>query len=523
MKLVQSRQQKSEPQSRGNKPRRWFARCFLAALGGSAIALASVQPADTMALMRKSDAIAASDRSSPTCTVSEEAAAEKEALRQSSLAGDTQAKSRYLQLVGEHAEQVQECRRQTWPNKQAMWLRLYPCDAKPGAVEDILDRIVNRGYNEVYVEVFYDSQVLLPQSDNPTVWESAIRGRGQENVDLLSQAIQKGRERGLKVYAWLFTMNFGYTYGQLPDRQNVLAKNGYGQTTLTAVDDKSAGYDGVADSYSNQAFVDPYHAQARQDYSWLVYSVLKRQPDGVLFDYVRYPRRSGGDSVVTRVQDLWIYGEAATRSLYQRALNQKGRALIEKFLQQGFVSAGDVEAVNKQYPQEREAAQWQGRDPSKPVQQQLWYFTVAHAVQGVIDFLSAAADPVQRQGLPAGAVFFPEGNQTIGQGFDSRLQAWDRFPSSMQWHPMVYGVCGENNTRCIVEQVQRVLSYAPPGTEIIPALAGKWGQPEGNRPSLEKQMQDIKRAAPQINSISHFAYSWQEPESDRQRKFCSLD
>jgi hypothetical protein len=155
------------------------------------------------------------------------------------------------------------------------------------------------------------------------------------------------------------------------------------------------------------------------------------------------------------------------------------------------------------------------------LQADLWYFSVAHVVQGIIDFVNLAAAPVQQQGIPAGAVFFPGGNKSVGHGgFDSRLQPWDRFPSSMEWHPMAYGNCGSNNTRCIVEEIQRVLSMAPPGTQVIPALAGTWGGSLKNRPPLEAQMEAIRRAFPQINGVSHFAYSWQEPEADRDRKFC---
>jgi len=38
-------------------------------------------------------------------------------------------------------------------------------------------------------------------------------------------------------------------------------------------------------------------------------------------------------------------------------------------------------------------------------------------------------------------------------------------------------------------------------------------------PSFEKQMQAIRAKEPKINCISHFVYSWLEPESDRLRKF----
>jgi hypothetical protein len=58
--------------------------------------------------------------------------------------------------------------------------------------------------------------------------------------------------------------------------------------------------------------------------------------------------------------------------------------------------------------------------------------------------------------------------------------------------------------------------------KVIPALAGSWGRDSDNRPSLEAQMQAIRKVLPQIKSVSHFAFSWQEPEFDRQRRFCQI-
>ncbi|MGH2416188.1 MAG: hypothetical protein ACRDEA_21350, partial [Microcystaceae cyanobacterium] len=273
---------------------------------------------------------------------------------------------------------------------------------------------------------------------------------------------------------------------------------------------------------------------AQTDYSQLLTAVLKRQPDGVLFDYVRYPRGSGEQSAVGEVKDLWIYSPASRQALYNRAQNNKGRALIERYVNQGYITVNDVIAVDRLYPQES-VPLWQGRHPSpteaqesaqsryQRLKSEIWYLSVAHAAQGVIDFLSFAASAVNRQGIPAGAVFFPDGNQVVGQkGFDSRLQAWDKFPPSLEWHPMSYGICGETNTRCIVDQAMRVISIAPRQTKVIPAIAGLWGQNYNNRPSLEAQMEAIRSAAPQIKSVSHFAFSWQEPEFDRERRFCKF-
>ena len=447
------------------------------------------------------------------CWLPNEAIAQKQTLLIGTIKGDSDSENRYRALIKQHAEFLRQCRERTWPNVQAIWLRLYPCDARAGAIDEILDRLVSRGYNQVNVEVFSDSQVLLPTSDNPTPWSSLIRTPGTERLDLLAQIIQKGRERGLRVYAWMFAMNFGYTYSLRPERQGVIARNGRGQTSLDVVKDGA------------QLFIDPYNEQAKTDYYQLIQAILKRRPDGVLFDYIRYPRGEGNDSVAAKVQDLWIYSDAAKQALYNRASNNQGRYLIERYISQGSISASDVEAVKKLYPNEATPL-WQGRTPSSTdtvssLQGQLWQLSVAHAAQGVIDFLSLAALAAQRSGVKAGAVFFPDGNQVVGNGgYDSRLQAWDRFPASIEWHAMSYGVCG--NTSCIENLVNRVVERTPAGTQVTPAFAGTWGQSVSNRPPLEVQMQALRQTQPQINSVSHFAYSWQDSVYDRDRKFCQL-
>ncbi|HLO48523.1 MAG TPA: hypothetical protein VK211_08935 [Kamptonema sp.] len=492
------------------------------------------------------------------CKLSPDQIQQKENLRKEALTGKTEAVQAYFTILTDHAREVAQCRNKTWPQTQAIWLRLYPCDARPGEIDRVLDQIVNKGYNQVYLEAFYDGQVLLPVADNPTAWPSVIRTPGYEKFDILAKAIAKGKQRGLKVYTWSFTMNFGYTYAQRPDRQEALARNGQGQTTLTIA--QAASITDQAENNENYAFIDPYSPQARQDYSVMVNQLLKRRPNGMLFDYVRYLRGVGSASVITKVQDLWIYGKSSQEVLLQRAQNQQGRDIIQRYLARGFINLNDVQAANKLYPKEKEPL-WPGRiplpepkptvtpvsgkpnspttPPRKPIpgkpevppppklvdpavlQNDLWQLTVGHAVQGILEFLGLAIQPAQRMGLPVGAVFFPDGNRRINTGgFDSRLQPWDRFPSSMEFHAMSYGSCGDMS--CIIPQVQRVMNLAPQGALIIPAIAGGWGQPVKNRPSLEIQMQAIHSIAPQINAISHFSYGWQEPQDDRQRRSCRM-
>jgi hypothetical protein len=465
------------------------------------------------------------------CQVTQADALAKEDLRKAALAGDAAAQQQYQTVVRQHTEALRQCRSRNWPQRQAVWVRLYPCDLQPGILDALFDRVVNLGYNEVYVEAFYGGQVLLPQADNPTIWPSVVQTAGYERRDLFAEALERGRQRGLRVDAWVFALNFGYSYGLRSDREHVLALNGRGQTTYTYA--KSG-----ASSNPDEVFVDPYHPQAQADYSRMLGALLKRQPDGVLFDYIRYPRGVGPNSVADSVDDLWIYGQASRDVLFRRAVNQQGQELMRRYISRGYLIDLDIQEVRDLYPNEPEPL-WQSRVPAPPLapgqepptpaslrpqlQAELWQLSVAHAVQGVVDFVKMAGEQVQRTGIESGAVFFPEANQAVGTGgYDSRLQYWERFPTWMTWHPMAYAVCG--HTGCILDGVRRVQTMVPAGTSptITPALAGIWGQATYNRPALETQMEALRRSSPDITSVSHFAYSWQDPEFDRVRKFCSL-
>ncbi|MEM9156673.1 MAG: hypothetical protein AAGB13_16850, partial [Cyanobacteria bacterium P01_F01_bin.33] len=55
-------------------------------------------------------------------------------------------------------------------------------------------------------------------------------------------------------------------------------------------------------------------------------------------------------------------------------------------------------------------------------------------------------------------------------------------------------------------------------TDVCPVLAGTWGQSFSGHASLEIQMQAIRDRHTQLHCVSHFVYSWIEPDSDKARK-----
>jgi len=459
----------------------------------------------------------------------------------------------YTQIVGEHREMLRQCRQVRWPRVQAIWVRLYPCDQQPGVIDDIFDRVVNLGYNRVFLEVFRDTGTILPAGAS-SQWATTT-----PNQDLFRLGLNAAKQRGLSAYAWMFSLNFGSSY-QRPDRQTHLARNGRGQTSIQ---DETQNLDvlDVNDIVTNsEVFVDPFSPTARQDYLQLLHQVLLRRPDGVLFDYIRYPRGAGRSTISQNVTDLWIHGEASRQRFQQLGTNPAGQELLSRYLSRGTITAADIQAIDQQFGDAQ--PEWRQPGSSVPVtppplpdlsafvisevqaelrrdlpaitppprpsaaarqaqwQPQLWQLAVTFARFAVVDYLRTISQPVQAQGLPTGAVFFPDGNRAIQSGFDARLQPWDQFTSQKEWHPMAYALC--EDASCVVREVERVLNAAPAGMFICPAIAGLWGTPLRQRPPLEVQMSQLQQRFPQLPCVSHFSLSWIDGAFAQERRSCRV-
>jgi hypothetical protein len=456
----------------------------------------SIQPKALLA----GDLPAKSLRGNPTCATTLTEIAQKNKLRLQSQASKTAAQN-YQAILQIHAQKLNNCRDRSWLKTQALWLRLYANDTNPLVLDDVLDRIVNRGYNQIMVESFYDGRIMLPVADNPTPWRSVLseavkEGKVPANYDLFAEVIKKGRMRGLKVYGWAFTLNFGYGYGELSDRLPVLARNGKGETSIakSSFDPKSPkianGQAFYEDAYEpDHLFADPYNPIARQDHAQAIANLAKRQPDGMLFDYVRYPNSFPRDSFVNQVQQLWIFGEASRQALLNPIADNQNKELMANYLD--------------------------GKPTDPKLARILWENATSHAYQGIISFLNFTTTSLIERKIPVGTIFFPGGNVRQGISLDARMQPWDRFPKNMQRHPMTYAICKDG--KCVARQVAEVVSQSP-NIQVCPVLAGTWAQSFGGHLSFERQMEAIRSLVPQISCISHFVYAWSEPDSDRTRK-----
>ena len=468
----------------------------------------------------------------PTCDVSTTEILRKHELRKSALVinpSNSQAQTQYQAIIQKHKSDLQACRDRLAPKTQATWIRLYPNDAKSGVLEDVFDKVANRGYNQVFIEVFYDGRILLPVADNPTPWRSVMEesvkaGEVPADYDLWKKAIAIGKERGIKVYGWSFAMNFGYGYSEIKGRSAALALNGNGENSIANTNfDRQQVANGKAfyeDAYeADHLFVDPYSAIAKADLTSAVKALMQRQPDGMVFDYVRYPTNST-TALIDNVKQLWIHGQSSRSALLSSIDNPNVRELMALYLKTGDITADDVVQTEKKLTDTSKVKPTNiknARETAAIAEGLLWNIATNHAYQGVINFVTTVSAPLKQNNIPIGTVFFPNGNLNESGKFEARMQPWDRFPTYMERHPMTYALC--NDGKCVADQVSEVVRQSSPETLVCPILAGTWGQGFDGHPSFEKQMQAIRATEPKINCFSHFVYAWMEPESDRLRKF----
>jgi hypothetical protein len=319
-------------------------------------------------------------------------------------------------------------------------------------------------------------------------------------------------------------MNFGYGYSEIKGRSGALALNGRGENSIANTNfDRNMVSNGRAfyeDAYEvDHLFADPYSAIAKADLTAVVKALMKRNPDGMVFDYVRYPTNSTGE-LINNVKQLWIHGQSSRSALLNSIDNKNVRELMALYLQNGDLTADDVIQTEKKMTEAIKVQPTNIKNPRETAaitKRLLWNIATNHAYQGVVNFVNAVTIPLQQNNMPIGTVFFPGGNRTEAGRFDPKMQPWDRFPKFMERHPMTYALCEDG--QCVAEQVAEVVRQSAPETLVCPVLAGTWGQGFDGHPSFEVQTRAILARQPKINCISHFVYSWMEPESDRLRKF----
>ncbi|MBI6545767.1 MAG: hypothetical protein HY692_03175 [Cyanobacteria bacterium NC_groundwater_1444_Ag_S-0.65um_54_12] len=156
--------------------------------------------------------------------------------------------------------------------RKGIWIRPYRRDATALELLEVLDNAQSLGITDIFVETFWGGRLIYP--GNP-----AFPARYPEN--LLSLYVQEGRRRGMKVHAWLHTLDFGSDWAKR--HPNALVQDGFGRPS-TVIE---------RGSY----MVSPALAEVREELSRILTEVASHAADGVILDYLRYPSRMRGDDI----------------------------------------------------------------------------------------------------------------------------------------------------------------------------------------------------------------------------------
>lgn len=164
--------------------------------------------------------------------------------------------------------------------RKGLWIRPYRGDLSGLHVLEVLDNAQAMGITEVYVEAFHNGKLHYKSPSNLFPLATPATATAPE-VELLKVYSREARRRGMKVYAWLHTLNFGQAYGEAhPDQ---LVRDGFGQTS------------GATEKLSWR--VSPTHPEVRRRLNLMAWELASSgMVDGVQLDYIRYPvRLKNGD------------------------------------------------------------------------------------------------------------------------------------------------------------------------------------------------------------------------------------
>lgn len=156
--------------------------------------------------------------------------------------------------------------------RKGLWVRPYRRDATALDVLEVMDNAQSLGITDLFVETFRGGRTSY--RGNPT-----FPSRYPE--DLLEVYVKEGHRRGIKIHAWLHTLDFGPDWAKAhPD---TLVLDGFGNTSNSTERGSSR--------------VSPALPEVRQEIGGLIDDVAARGADGVMLDYLRYPSRLKGDDV----------------------------------------------------------------------------------------------------------------------------------------------------------------------------------------------------------------------------------
>ena len=377
--------------------------------------------------------------------------------------------------------------------RRGLWIRPYRGDLSGLHVLEVLDNAQSQGITEIYVEAFHNGTLHYKSPSNLFPLATPATASAPE-VELLKVYSREARRRGMKIYAWLHTLNFGQAYGEAnPDQ---LVRDGFGNTS------------GASEKQSWR--VSPSHPEVRRRLNLMAWELASSgMVDGVQLDYIRYPVRlkDGDVDPSADPRNFWGYSAQQMQTFFAENPPYDTDAM-RTFLTTGTAPDGrDVEYLD------------------------VWKRWLAQEIEELIGGIRQRTQGRIRLSM----AFFPNYYFHVN---DSRLQESKRwFYLFDDLSPMCYsyyldtypGPYGDYNINRELEQVEEGLAQLPARErpELVPTLVedapGTPASASLHHRIFREQIAYLRGrmldgAYPSLTGLAFFTYGWLFPEHETRRK-----
>lgn len=167
---------------------------------------------------------------------------------------------------------------------RGVWIRP-DLNADKASVLKTVSEIYEAGFNQVYIEILFDSTLIYPPSEG-SLYEQNPKLAG---FDLLQAYIDACHAYRIELHAWYSVMRVGHT-GSANTPKGVAAKKPEWRNI------QKNGKDTVTNEYGSAYFLNPALPEVREFLLGHAKDLMTRYNiDGLHLDYIRYPNNAAGE------------------------------------------------------------------------------------------------------------------------------------------------------------------------------------------------------------------------------------
>ncbi|MBM3266093.1 MAG: hypothetical protein FJZ01_00465 [Candidatus Sericytochromatia bacterium] len=370
--------------------------------------------------------------------------------------------------------------------RKGLWVRPYRRDAIALDVLEVMDNAQSLGITDLFVETFRGGRV------------NYLRGGtfpSRYSEDLLAVYVKEGQRRGIRIHAWLHTLDFGPDWAKA--RPDTLVLDGFGQPS--------------GSTERGSARVSPALSEVHREVAELIGESAARGVDGVMLDYLRYPTRLKGDDIDESADPRNFFGYNLRQ--FEAALRRHPELATPEA--RDFLRTGNLA---REEQREDLMARWKG--------------ALSEDLESLI---GVARDRATRENVALGAAYFPD---YYFHPHDTRVQESRRWaPQFDLLSPMCYqyyldeypGPYGTYTINRALEIADDTIARLPANKAplLMPSFSAEVpGTPYErvfHHRTLREQTAFLKgrvfdKAFPRIGGVAYFSYGWIFLDSEARRK-----